>query len=330
MNHCAQKHSITMKIHIERNSICRIPKTMKQFVHTLCLKNNKWFLYVSNCPADNWNYVCKESATLFEYVRENQPLMVFDTTPYVDMFELNALVKRYMKYYGVENVRGGSYSDPILPEHITKAIESELFQDTGIVDGDILLVEDIHRTYEDGPGDVAEEIHRLQRDLEKYRAIKEKCHFITINRTVFDDFDWIKQRALQVKAHCATYTDSKPPILSPIDVKKYKTIVEKMQQITIQFNVIKEDHALIYDDSPMLLEKPYVQLDTLFYHSHLIHDWDIYFSRIEKLLNYFEYMSWVLVNRSEEFHFDIGQYENTFEKRTECAIQYLQQEARKV
>lgn len=303
---------------------------MKNFVHTLCLKNNKWFLYVSNCPADNWNYVCKESATLFEYVRENQPLMVFDTAPYVDIPELNAIVKRYMKYYGVENVRGGSYSDAILPEHVIKTIESELLQDTGVVNDDILLIEDIHRTYEDRyqtPDDIAEEIHRLQRDLEKYLAIKEKCHFITINRTVFDDFEWIKQRALQVKTHCATYMDSKPPILSDIDVKKYKMIIEKMQQITIQFNVIKEDHAIAYDDSPMLLQKPYVQLDTLFYHSHVIHDWAIYFLRIEKLLNYFEYMSWVLVNRSEEFQFDIGQYENNFEKRTEYAIQYLHQEA---
>jgi hypothetical protein len=303
---------------------------MKKSVHTLCLRNNKWFLYVSNCPADNWNYVCKESATLFEYVRENTALMVFDTAPYVDIFELNTLVKRYMKYYGVENVRGGSYSDPVLPEHIIKSIEDELFRDTGVVNDDILLIEDIQRTYEDRyqtPDDIAEEIRRLQRDLEKYLAIKEKCHFITTNRTVFDDFEWIKQRALQVKTHCATYTDSKPPILSDIDVKKYKMIIEKMQQITIQFNVIKEDLFPIYDDSPLLLEKPYVQLDTLFYHSHLIHDWTIYFSRIEKLLNYFEYMSWVLVNRSEEFHFDIGQYENNFEKRTECAIQYLQQQS---
>jgi hypothetical protein len=297
---------------------------MSARIHILCLKNNKWFLYVSRCPADNWNYICKEAATLFEYVRENQPIMVFDSQPYMDIFQLDARVKQYMKYYGIENVRGGSYSTPVLLEHRIKAIEEELFQDTGMMDHNILLIEEIHRTYEDwhpSSDNFAGEIHRLQQKLDNFRAIKEKCHSITTNRTVFEDLDWIKKRAHQVKLYCDS--NSTPSIVSNLEITNYKRIIETMQQLTRQFRGFLEENRLIYDDSHLLLEKPYVQLDTLFYHSHLIHDSGIYFSRIEKMLNYFEYMAWVVVNRSEEFHFDLGQYETHFEKKTEYAIQYL-------
>jgi hypothetical protein len=314
---------------IETNSIIQLQQHMKKYVHTLCLKNNKWFLYVSGSTADNWNFIRKESAILFEFVRENRPIMVFDSTRYVDVFELNALVKRYMKYYGIENVRGGSYTDSVLPDHVIASIDEELFQDTGILDENIVMMEEIYRTYEDRyttPDEIRAETQRVEQDLQKYYAIQEKCRLITINRNVFDDFDWIKRRIIDVKHYCSTNTDFKPPVLDTIEVRKYNQIIQTLQAITRQFHTIVKDNSLLFEDSPYLLTQPDVQLETLFFHSHLIHDSEIYFSRIEKMMNYFEYMTWVLINRSEEFHFDLGQYELHFEKRAKLALQYLQNE----
>ena len=91
-------------------------------LYVLQLSEEKWFIGKTNDP----NFTLDEGIYSIEYVRINSPASVYKIIPNCDDFDLDKYVKIFMNSYGIENVRGGSYSNPELSEEEKFILKREL------------------------------------------------------------------------------------------------------------------------------------------------------------------------------------------------------------
>ena len=61
-----------------------------------------------------------------EWTNLYEPLEILEVIENADSFDEDKLTKKYMSLYGLENVRGGSYTSLILPYFQLKALQMEL------------------------------------------------------------------------------------------------------------------------------------------------------------------------------------------------------------
>jgi len=61
-----------------------------------------------------------------EWTRRNKPIKVVKQIPNADEFDEDKYTKMYMKMYGIDNVRGGTYTQMNLPDYSIVALENEL------------------------------------------------------------------------------------------------------------------------------------------------------------------------------------------------------------
>jgi hypothetical protein len=61
-----------------------------------------------------------------EWTKLYQPIRLIDSKENADEFDEDKYTKIYMKRYGIENVRGGSYTQITLPVHLHTALLHEL------------------------------------------------------------------------------------------------------------------------------------------------------------------------------------------------------------
>jgi len=60
------------------------------------------------------------------WTKEYKPLKILETRPMVGVHDENNTTKDYMKKYGIDNVRGGSYCQVELPEEVEDVLRMEL------------------------------------------------------------------------------------------------------------------------------------------------------------------------------------------------------------
>ena len=120
---------------------------MSKTIYVILLEQNKYFVYSTDTAEyfDNTMFdygenvdqhvdevIKMEIENLFEFPRIYKPVQIVETTWITDVLEIDKTVKKYMMNYGVDNVRGGSYLSPILPEYQYRALQTELSANVNI------------------------------------------------------------------------------------------------------------------------------------------------------------------------------------------------------
>ena len=94
-------------------------------------------IYVLLCSNQKY-YIGKTDATLqdriishfrgigSEWTRKYAPIKVVEEIRDADEFDEDKVTKRYMKTFGIQNVRGGSYTQLKLPRYLLLALQQEL------------------------------------------------------------------------------------------------------------------------------------------------------------------------------------------------------------
>jgi hypothetical protein len=94
----------------------------------LQLEHDCWFLHLSEDT--NKSTVMYQCQTFYEFVMLHPPIKIYETIPVdktgLSKHTLNAITKTYMEYFGIDHVRGGIYTDVILPEYLRKTVELEI------------------------------------------------------------------------------------------------------------------------------------------------------------------------------------------------------------
>jgi predicted GIY-YIG superfamily endonuclease len=94
-------------------------------LYVLHLKDNRWYIGATDHPLRERiaeHFASNGSAWTKRYT----PLKVVKTIENADEFDEDKHTKIYMKQYGIENVRGGSYVQMVLPEYQLQSLQKEL------------------------------------------------------------------------------------------------------------------------------------------------------------------------------------------------------------
>jgi hypothetical protein len=99
------------------------PQHNNLYLYFISLENSKMFLHADF--KKDYEQVMSECAERFEYVRLNVPRKVVFAMVIHDLYDIDKNVKQFMHMFGIEDTRGGSYTDVNLPDYMINAIEHE-------------------------------------------------------------------------------------------------------------------------------------------------------------------------------------------------------------
>jgi hypothetical protein len=285
-------------------------------LYVLELQENKWFLHFASPSNDEKLWL--ECASMFPFVKRYCPLKTFQVIKINDIFEIDYYVKKYMQCYGIENVRGGSYNEEILDSNTIIFLNRELDANKDYYFNKQIIIDNISKKY-DKENDFVREKDILQKELVKYRGLCKTIETIRcggkINRILIDDIEWLYSHIIYV-------IGNSPTKISKEDANKYRKIIEKIKTVVNLFTKFF-DKSLNFE-SPVLLHNPEFILDNYFYHYHN-KDRHIHEPRqAYKTIEYFEYMCYFIINRLEEYEFDLTTYTHDYESILTYSIEYLE------
>ncbi len=96
--------------------------------YTIALEDNKIYVHPTKYEdsPENMIKILTEAYIASPFVRENKINFILKTLPISSYSDIDRIVKEHMLEYGIINVRGGSYSEFILPDYKLKILQEEL------------------------------------------------------------------------------------------------------------------------------------------------------------------------------------------------------------
>lgn len=271
------------------------------YVCVIKLENNKYFLYLSNTKDDD--VVMLESSIMYDFVKQNKPIEIIQRLFISDILQYDSYVKMFMKTHGIDNVRGGSYSEVVIPNCFLEIIELEL-----------LINKEEYEVKQNKMQYIIND--KKKNEIEKYKHAQDMIktlkyqHDIVIDRSILNDIDWIRLK------HEESVTTNK--IASHEDIHRYKKIINKLKVVYKNFVTYSENN--IKYDNPMILSNPELLLDSIFITPQLITSIEDINSQIALLLTKLEYAAYFSINRIEEYEFDLNYNPSDYEKKYDLAF----------
>ena len=311
------------------------------FLYVILLEDNNIGLHAS--IETDMEKVKIEFEIMNDFAKIHKPIAVTEMVEIGQDFALIDLnVKKYMKEYGMEKVRGGSYSAVILPSYMKFALDAELKTLSNYANEYTKNIRGIFVV------EASENEAYLQKELQKYMFSKNNydlCKYIKdengeiyeINRDIIKELQWIveKIRSIQSLNKDLQIYENENGIslykswtsgdvmsnhayfeLSQENKNKYKYILNKIKGvIQLYFKLHEDDEYLVNK----YREKKTIVDENVFRISNYIDS-----TYIEELIKNTELFVYTIINRFDEFEFDISTYPANFETNIKNKIYYLQ------
>ena len=98
---------------------------MSVSIFVVLLEKNRYFIQRSYKETNIDFEIFIEFEICYEFPKLYKPVYIVEIIPEENPFHLDYIVKKYMMKYGIENVRGGSYSEPVLSEKQKENLQFE-------------------------------------------------------------------------------------------------------------------------------------------------------------------------------------------------------------
>lgn len=292
---------------------------MLKILYVLSLEENKYFVYYT--ISGQYEAVMLECQLLNPFVRKYKPKNVMEQKSYVELEDIDKYVKKYMNIFGIENVRGGSYSNENLEDFQIKALEKELYflktHENNNNDMYLFLYKEI-LNYKD--------IHEIEkfdiqknkyiedtRELEKFQYYKFNDKQCKIDFSSIQYIQWMRNMIGQYNVeyefleNCNSQYSNKgiqkvKRKINNVDVQKYKEIIQFFIHLT-KLNCEYRETEINFE--PLLyLTNPIVILDNYIFSN------DISLKNRERKIainvcNKFEEFFYWTINRICELEFNV-------------------------
>jgi len=87
------------------------------------LEQNKMLLHAAvKKPVDQ---ILQECSAKYEFARIHPPIRVVYILNDIDVYDIDRNVKLFMHMFGMDETRGGSYTESVLPDYVVKTLERE-------------------------------------------------------------------------------------------------------------------------------------------------------------------------------------------------------------
>jgi hypothetical protein len=260
-------------------------------IYVLQLENDKWFLHLSSSPKE---YIELECQTLFEFVQKNKPIRIFETIKCFDKFDINTNVKRYMEWLGIDNVRGGIYSEELLDESSIQSLKLELSSSLEKYEKKASIFFSLYNK-----GNITSE--DFNEKMNEYRILVDSG-YNSLNRGFFTDLEWLTNRISDEKA---AYVVRKPGIctVSSADNQRYMKLLKTMEIVYKLYFNLNEDNIKVV--STPLIKRPLYLLDNFFYNHYGVNEWNNRIDEALELIRRYEFMGYTLINIIDGLEFDL-------------------------
>ena len=326
-------------------------------LYAIELENRKVFLQVSMPIYEE--FLFQECRAMFDFVKKNPPVKIIHTIDLDDVLKVNYWVKYFMRYYGIDNVRGGNYREEILSPETVEFLKREIETTMEDYEQDIELFESVLTSYNSKNLD-EEEKKRLENKLRDYNDRQTLLKFLEIDDdALLKDIEWIANEIINIRsAYESTYESKKSGygILSSIysrvssstntlEKNKYRAILKKLQSLITRYYLLNEENVLEYCGDPylrnkldsfeqtkmettVLLVNPGFTLDNFFLHPHSLMNWDHQIEIVNDLIDKWLHMFYSIKNWRDELRFDLSTFPPDFEKHTQYALQLYEMRTR--
>jgi hypothetical protein len=299
-------------------------------IYVIELENGKWFLHATR-PNNDPYYIMMECEILNNFAQQNKPKRVAEKMPINDVLDIDLYVKKFMKIYGVDNVRGGNYSAAVLSNQILEFLRNEIFFDDSKYQNNSVFIETIVESYRKNSAwkkeDIENEKKRLVFDLVEFQKTQKKYNDIRysggyeIAREFLYDLDWMLLMIEDTKQNEIFNFSLRKH--SAYKVEKYTNVIRGMRLISAKYFSL-EKCVDAYDECYIYYKNPEFIFDRFFYHPHTIIDWTNVCEEAEKLLKTFRHFLIFIMNRVDEYEFDLSTYSDNIEETTKYVLKYLE------
>jgi len=303
-------------------------------LHVLLLTEDKLFLHGSSTPPNDDSVILLECEIMHEYLRKYKPLRILESLVLRQTCEIDFCVKKYMKYYGIDNVRGGSYTSFELTTDEKKFIEREHLMTIDKMQSKCEAMATVFNEYKDirtwSQEKIKNEMSAVTRQQSLYDNEKGMLNKLSMgknkiqtNRIFLTDLRWIlNQTAKNMKQSADSTTSRAEYFASKYVIAKYKQILNKMKAL---YAIFCEHIDVDIKYEPRIhLYAPETLLDVCFFHCHQARNWDTYAFQVINMIEYFEYIFYCVITKIDEYKFDVNTYPYDFELTNRYRINYLQ------
>jgi len=303
-------------------------------LHVLLLTEDKLFLHGSSTTTNDDSVILLECEIMHEYLRKYKPLRILESIVLRQTCEIDFIVKKHMKCYGIDNVRGGSYTAFELSNDEKKFIEREHLLTIDKMEGKCAAMATVFNEYKDirtwSLDKINTEMSLVTREQRLYDNEKSMLNKLSIgknniqtNRIFLTDLRWIlNQSAKNMKQSADSNAHGRVNSASKDIIAKYKQILNKMKAL---YAIFCEHIDVEINYEPRIhLYAPETLLDVCFFHCHAARNWDTYAFQVIDMIEYFEYIFYCVITKIDEYKFDVNTYPYDFELTNRYRINYLQ------
>jgi hypothetical protein len=243
-------------------------------IHVILLEDENVILFESE---QHYDYqVMNECVEKNEFAKKHKPLIFLEKIPITESTNIDDHVKQYMKYYGINHVRGGSYMD--ISKEQYEALQKEFCNmDT----------------------------------LELFNSLKYFVHEnvqYAIDRTTIAKIQWLMD-SIQMKYYMEKYNQTYPhTIHHPLSIFFNEHGVKEYSNILILMDGISKKNIAtkLQCEYSNYVKFPYKLFDNLLFSNREI-TYEEY-SIAKSVCDYFEYLAYCIINKCDELEFDIQPY----------------------
>lgn len=303
-------------------------------LHVLLLTEDKLFLHGSSTTSTDDSVILLECEIMHEYLQKYKPLRILESIALRQTCEIDFFVKKYMKCYGIDNVRGGSYTAMTLTDDEKKFIQREHMMTIETMQSKCAAMSTVFNEYKDigtwSLDKINNEMSLVTRRQSLYDNEKTMLNKLSIgknnirtDRIFLTDLKWVlNQCAKNTQQQTLPTTKSTFASLNRDTIAKYKQILNKMKALYAIFS--EHIDVEIKYDPRIHLYAPETLLDVFFFHYHQVSHWETYMVQLINLIEYYEYIFYCVITRIDEYKFDVNTYPPDFENVNRYRINYLQ------
>jgi len=306
------------------------------YLYPLKLSNNKWFIYVTR--EQNIKKVYEISKYRYENISNNSPILSHECIKINDILEIDFFVKKYMRLYGIDKVRGGSYTNELLSIEEQNILSKEINQkfnnldkpvDTTISEYNNISDWTIERI-ENRKKELLKNQETYYFDQEKYNKLMEKLYNTerTIDSKILLDIEWLNTIIDQLineyyKVNNDNIMNDEIYEVPEIVINTYKKVRKIIIGLNKKFIEIYENEDYLYCSNE-ILEQMIQNLDKLFTITDNININEVIINK-EYVFRQLDYMYYCLINKKDEYEFDKNYYPENFEMMTKWKLNKLEE-----
>ena len=301
-------------------------------LYVLELSEEKWYLHISN--SDDINKVYMECKLISSFVRKYLPIVSYESTKIFNDYDLDTYLKKYMRNYGINNVRGGIYTEIILNETENLIINNNCENKLIPINEKIDMIDNIVDRYKDldewSKEKIEEEILNINTNYEYYK--KSKCLYNQmkqpINGIVFSynikkSLSWLNKMVIMNAKYILSGNAEKKKLCTGYEYKQYVDVITEIKNAYLIYNSYLSDEITMIRYSPIIhIQSPRILFDEFMCHVNVNTITDN-FEIALKLIESIEGMVYTVVCRLQELEFDIHSFGELYEDKVEYSLKYL-------